>query len=52
MPVLDGALRQVDLLRPQDPIGFIALYCLKYKERLENWNSLLFYLPNDFINQL
>ncbi len=35
LPVLEGALRQVDLLRPEDPLGFIALYCLKNRERLE-----------------
>lgn len=35
LPVLEGALRQVDLLRPEDPVGFIALYCLKNRERLE-----------------
>ena len=34
LPVLEGALKQVDLLRPEDPIGFIALYCLKNKDKL------------------
>ena len=28
-PLLEGALKQVDLLRPEDPIGFMALYFLK-----------------------
>ena len=31
IPLLDGALRQVDLFRPDDPVGFVALYCLKNK---------------------
>lgn len=35
MPVLEGALRQVDLMRPEDPLAFIALYCLKNREKLE-----------------
>jgi len=29
LPVLEGALKQVD------PLGFIALYCLKNRDRLE-----------------
>jgi len=29
------ALRICDLERPQDPIAFIALFCLKNKERLK-----------------
>lgn len=28
-PVLEAAFRQVDLVRPQDPVAFVALYCLK-----------------------
>jgi hypothetical protein len=35
LPVLEGALRQVDLLRPEDPLGYIALYCLKNRDKLE-----------------
>ena len=35
LPVLEGALKQVDLFRPADPLGFIALYCLKNRDRLE-----------------
>jgi hypothetical protein len=35
LPVLEGALRQVDLLRPEDPLAFIALYCLKNRDKLE-----------------
>ena len=34
LPVLEGALKQVDLLRPEDPLAFIALYCLKNREKL------------------
>ena len=34
LPVLEGALKQVDILRPEDPLAFIALYCLKNREKL------------------
>lgn len=35
LPVLEGALREVTLLRPQDPIGYLALLCLKNKDRVK-----------------
>ena len=35
MPLLEGALRQVDLLRPEDPVGFVALHCLRNAERIK-----------------
>lgn len=34
-PLLDGALRLVDIERPDDPIAVIALYCLKNKHRIK-----------------
>lgn len=34
IPILEGAIKQVDLFRPEDPIGYIAYYCLKNRERI------------------
>ena len=35
LPVLEGALKQVVLLRPEDPIGYLSLLCLKNKDRVK-----------------
>jgi len=34
VPLLEGAMKNVDVLRPQDPIEYIAYYCLKNHEKI------------------